>query len=321
MAELSDGSDGVSLVARFNGTTFRGAPIATQRLPNRLSRPLNHLNFGDPVPIPLFPKISLTVTRILQLTDLHVFAEPQQQLKGIPTRECLEDVIAHIVATEAPFDRVIITGDHTHDEQPASYEAVRELLSPWHDRLWQVPGNHDDRRILRDTFHDRVSGDGDERITFHFSVGPWLCAGLDTHVPGEVSGEIDADQIRQWKQLLKESPAERIALFLHHPPIDVDSIWMDQIGLSGREMLHELVEDDRRIKLICCGHVHHEFEGMLEHAEVFATPATGIQFDPVGEEPNFATAAPGYRVIEFDGKWHSTHVVRLPETKYSPVTD
>ena len=261
------------------------------------------------------------MTRILQLTDLHVFAEPQQRLKGIPTRESLEDVVAHIVATEERFDHVVVTGDHTHDEAAASYEAVREILSPWHKQLWQVPGNHDDRKILRETFQDRITGTGDEQITFHFSAGPWLCVGLDTHVPGEVAGNIDFAQVSWLKKLLKESPAERIILFLHHPPIDVDSVWMDQIGLSGREPLQELVEDDRRIKLICCGHVHHEFEGMLHHAEVFATPATGLQFDPAGDLPNFATEAPGYRVIELDGKWHNTHVVRLPEIKHSPVTD
>lgn len=258
------------------------------------------------------------MTRILQLTDLHVFAEANQRLKGIPTRECLQDVIDHIVATEAPFDHVVITGDHTHDEAAASYEAVRELLAPWHDRLWQVPGNHDDRALLRQTFSDRISGKTDERITFEFSSGPWLCVGLDTHVLGEVAGNIDPDQIRWLKKLLKDSPAERVALFFHHPPIDVGSVWMDQIGLSNREPLQELIEDDRRVKLVCCGHVHHEFCGTLGVAEVVTSPATGIQFDPAGDTPNFAAAAPGYRVIEFDGKWHNTHVVTLPQTKYSP---
>lgn len=261
------------------------------------------------------------MTRILQLTDLHVFAEPNETLKGIPTRESLQDVVAYITANEASFDHVIVTGDHTHDELMASYEAVRSLLAPWHDRLWQVPGNHDDRALLRSCFPERISGSGDEQIRFQFSAGPWLCVGLDTHLPGEVAGNIDLEQITWLRKLLKESPAERIALFLHHPPIDVNSVWMNQIGLAGREMLQEIVEDDRRIKLICCGHVHHEFEGSCEHAAVYATPATGIQFDPAGDAPNFAADAPGYRVIEFDSKWFATHVVRLPEAKYSPVTD
>ena len=263
----------------------------------------------------------LPVFRILQLTDLHVFAEPHQRLKGIPTRECLQDVVDHILATESSFDQVIITGDHTHDELSASYQAVKSILSPWYDRLWQVPGNHDNRSVLREVFGDRVTGSGDQRVTFHFDAGPWLCVGLDTHVPSEVAGHIDKSQIAWLATLLKKSGAERIALFLHHPPVGVNSIWMDQIGLSGRELLQDLVRDDRRIKLICCGHVHHEFHATLGHAEVMTTPATGIQFDPVGDTPAFASDAPGYRVIELDGKWFSTHVVRLPVATYTPVTD
>ena len=56
------------------------------------------------------------------------------------------------------FDHVVVTGDHTHDELPESYQAVRQILSPWLDRLWQVPGNHDDRTVLRSVFGDRISG-------------------------------------------------------------------------------------------------------------------------------------------------------------------
>ncbi len=261
------------------------------------------------------------MTRILQLTDLHVFFEANQQLKGIPTRECLQDVVDHILAHEEPFDHVIVTGDHTHDEQLESYAAVHEILSPWHDRLWQVPGNHDDRRLLRSVFRDRIGGTDDERITFQFSAGPWLCVGLDTHVPEEVSGNIDADQLAWLRKMLKNSPAESVALFLHHPPVDVGSVWMDQIGLTGREHLMEMVQDDRRIKLICSGHVHHEFFTVVDHTEIMTTPATGIQFDPAGDTPNFVAEPAGYRVIEFDRKWFSTHVERLPTTKYSPVAD
>lgn len=264
---------------------------------------------------------SIAVTRILQLTDLHVFSEANQRLKGIPTRECLQDIVDHIVAHEEPFDRVIVTGDHTHDELPESYAAVREILAPWHKQLWQVPGNHDDRSLLRNTFSDLINGDAAEQIRFQFTEGPWLCVGLDTHVPGEVSGNIEAEQLAWLRKLLKDSPAESVALFCHHPPVDVDSVWIDQIGLSGREPLMEIVQDDRRIKLICCGHVHHEFSAIVDHTEIVATPATGIQFDPAGDTPTFSAAAPGYRVIEFDRKWYSTHVVRLADTKYAPVAD
>ncbi|APZ90813.1 metallophosphoesterase family protein [Fuerstiella marisgermanici] len=259
--------------------------------------------------------------RILQLTDLHIFAAPNVRLKGIPTRESLQDVVVHVLATEQPFDHVIITGDHTHDERPESYQAVRDILAPWSDRLSQIPGNHDDRAVLRQVFSDRVARSDSDRINFQRTAGDWLLLGLDTHVPGEVAGNIEERQIAWLTERLSASDQPSVALFLHHPPVEIGSEWMDAIGLNGRELLQEVVKNDDRIRLICCGHVHHEFQSTIGNAAVFTTPSTGIQFDPAGATPNFAADAPGYRVIEFDGADFETHVGRLPTVKYVPDND
>lgn len=264
------------------------------------------------------------MTRILQLTDLHVFSEPGQLLKGIPTRECLQDVVSHIAKHEPEFQHVIVTGDHTHDERPESYRAVQDILAPLKNGnrtdnstdvpLWQVPGNHDDRDVLTSVFPRVASCDLPDKVNFHFTTGDWLCVGLDTHLPGSVSGLIEAQQTQWLKDLLTQSSAKKVALFCHHPPVDVHSQWMDAIGLDGRELLHEVVQADDRIRLICCGHVHHEFSTSLFQAQVLTTPSTGIQFDPAGDQPRFTADAPGYRVIEFHGTEYTTHIVRLPET-------
>lgn len=262
-----------------------------------------------------------TMARILQLTDLHVFSEPHATLKGIPTRESLQEVVEFILQTEAAFDQVIVTGDHTHDELATSYQAVREILTPFADRLWQVPGNHDDRSVLREVFFRNISGTGDQRINFQFTQDNWLCLGLDTHVPGEVAGCINESQISWLTSQLEKSSASRVALFFHHPPVEVGSQWMDRIGLSGRDLLQQVIESDDRIRLVCSGHVHHEFQFRIGAAEILTTPSTGIQFDPAGDSPRFEAAAPGFRVIEFDGDEYSTRVVRLPNVKYVPKFD
>ena len=262
------------------------------------------------------------MARILQLTDLHVFASAGQQLKGIPTRELLQQVVDHIQATEPEFDRVIITGDHTHDEQPESYRAVRDILSVWSDRLLHVPGNHDERALMQEglsavTHH----ADSSDQLTFCSDIDNWRLIGLDTHVPGEVAGHISDRQIAWLTDRLAESGASHVGLFFHHPPLDVGSEWMDAIGLANREALHTVMAADERIRLACCGHVHHEFTLDLGSARVFTTPSTGIQFDPEGTTPRFATAAPGYRVIELQPDGFQTHVVRLPTIPYAPFND
>jgi len=262
----------------------------------------------------------MTTTRILQLTDLHVFKDPAARLKGIPTFELLRDVTEFIRNSGETFDYVVVTGDHTHDELPESYSAVRSLLNPWIDRLFQVPGNHDDRRVMRSVFGDRISGSDGDKVNFRFRVGQWLCLGLDTHVPGTVPGHIEPEQVKWAQQQLLGSDAKFVALFFHHPPVDVGSQWMDSIGLEGKELLQAWFAEENRVRLVCCGHVHHEFRTVVGNAEILTSPSTGIQFSPEGNTPTFVAAPPGYRVIELNDNGYSTRVVRLPDVRFSPIS-
>lgn len=258
-------------------------------------------------------------TRILQLTDLHVFRDPDARLKGIPTFHLLCDVVDYIKRSGEKFDFVIITGDHTHDELPESYSAVRQTLSPWLDKLFQVPGNHDDRAVLRSVFSDRITGLGDGQINFTFQAGNWLCLGLDTHVPSSVPGQIDPEQIAWAKEQVSVLRPAMIGLFLHHPPVNVGSEWMDIIGLSGKELLQAWFSEEPRIRFACCGHVHHEFQTRINQTDILTTPSTGIQFSPEGSKPTFVAAPPGYRIIELNDDGYTTRVIRLPETRFAPV--
>ncbi|MEI7699450.1 MAG: metallophosphoesterase [Planctomycetia bacterium] len=251
--------------------------------------------------------------RIIQITDLHVFQTPGTLLRGVDTRGYLQKVVQHIQDTDLAFDAMIVTGDHTHDELPASYQAVRSLLSLWIDRLWQVPGNHDDRQVLRTVFADRIAGEADAPIQFAFELNNWLCLGLDTHLPGAVAGRIGADRILWARQIADRSAAARIALFCHHPPVLIGSPWMDAIGLEDRELIQDWCVSDSRVQLICCGHVHHEFSARLGNADVLTTPSTGIQFSPEGSTPQFVPGSPGYRVIDLQSDGYRTQVIRIPD--------
>ena len=69
---------------------------------------------------------------ILQLTDLHLMADPNAVLREVRTRQSLIDVLQlakdHSQTESSRFDYVFITGDLTHDERLDSYDALRELL-------------------------------------------------------------------------------------------------------------------------------------------------------------------------------------------------
>lgn len=256
-------------------------------------------------------------TRLLQLTDLHLFADPGQRLVGVPTRDSLIEVRRFIDSQPGTFDHVMITGDFTHDELPETYRSVREILGDWVGRCRIVPGNHDDRDAMRQVFQD-VIPTSTGVVTFLFKTGGWRLIGLDTHIPGEVPGRIEPEQLDWLRQELTSHAQEPTILFMHHPPVPVGCAWLDSIGLEEPQELLDLIAASPQVRVVSAGHVHHVFEGRIGGARILTTPSTAVQFKPEGEEPVFDHVPPGYRTFTLDEGSFATEVVRLPELRFPP---
>ena len=98
------------------------------------------------------------VVLVGQLTDTHVAASGPD---GAPLDELYVDNNARLVSAvasinaEAPaLDVLLGTGDLTNWARPAEYDILAELLAPLVVPFLPLPGNHDDRDLLRATFPD-----------------------------------------------------------------------------------------------------------------------------------------------------------------------
>jgi Icc protein len=316
------------ILVRSNGSWSNGPHVASLRqsklaFPTKITgrfRPLADYESTDYYRrLPHRTRLFALSIKIIQITDLHVFADPAARLKGIPTRDTLADVLAQVQGRHSDLDYLIITGDHTHDELPETYQQLADMLSPWKDRMFQIPGNHDDRALIRDVFAG--TGGPGECVTFSATVGEWKLIGLDSQLPGEVAGRIEPEQLAWLQARLNENPNQPTALFVHHPPVSVESEWMDAIGIQNAGELVRIIEQSPQVRLVCSGHVHHEFESTIGTARFFTTPSTGIQFDPAGDSLRFTDLPPGYRVVILDGTDYKTHVERLAVARYTPVIE
>lgn len=256
--------------------------------------------------------------RIVQLTDLHLLADPHERLKAVPTRETLADVLDHVRAEHPDFDLLVLTGDLAHDEREECYLALREMLGDWVSRCRLIPGNHDSRGALRRTFSELFPGDGCA-LSFSADLDGWRLIGVDSQVPGQVPGRIAPAQLDWLHDELSQEPERPTLVFVHHPPIPVGSPWLDRIGLEDADEFGRLIEASPQVRAVVCGHVHHEFRGRLGHATVLATPSTAVQFEPRAREATYAALPPGYRVFELNESGFETRVVRLPELRFPPV--
>jgi Icc protein len=255
------------------------------------------------------PGPSLT---IVQLTDCHLFTDPDGSLRDIATLPRLRRVIEDIRSRAPDFDLLVVTGDTAHDEAEATYEEFRAALGDWTDRLWIVPGNHDDRAALRRVFPAATEAIGD-RVGFLVERGDWLVIGLDSQLIGEDAGELGSGQLAWLDDRLAANPVRSAALFLHHPPIAVESPWIDRIGLLDAGALETVLARHPRVRAVVTGHVHQEASGRCGSADVHTSPAVGPQFRPHTETLVIDPGPPAYRIMELypTGDW-STTVVRCP---------
>lgn len=251
-------------------------------------------------------------TRIIQITDLHLMADPCAELKDVCTRTSLLSVLEVLRRDFGSAERLILTGDLAHDELRETYEALRELLADWWPKLRLIPGNHDNREFMRQVFGDQITV-MDDRNVFVDSVGGWRLIGLDSHLPGEVRGQLGESQLAWLARELTAEPRQPTAIFLHHPPLCVGTGWLDGINLEDAEPFLNLLRPFTQAKLICCGHIHHEIT--VSHADMLllATPSTSVQFLPETEVLVADPIPPGFRVFDFetDGSFR-TRVVRVP---------
>lgn len=259
-------------------------------------------------------------TFVLQLSDLHVFAEPEVRLRGVATRESLQEVLEAVRRTGLEFSRVVVTGDLTHDERRESYQAVRELLEEWLEWGHVIPGNHDDRALIREVFPDCTEGD-ESGIRFSTTAGDWRLIGIDTHVPGEVSGDVAPEMLEWLEAELAANESTPTILFQHHPPVPVGSAWVDALGLREPSRLHAVLERAPQVRLISCGHVHQEFSGTLGQAIVLTMPSSGVQFVPLSPEAQVDLVPPGFRVLALEEEDWSSQVVRLSAPDAPPSVE
>lgn len=245
--------------------------------------------------------------RVIQISDCHVQTDPEAELKGVRTREGFERVLEDIESRYPAVDRLVITGDLTHDELATTYESIADRLTGWRERLLVLPGNHDDRELLADRFAERVRRVAG-RVVFVEDLADWTLVGLDSHWPGNTAGELGEEQLSWLRGVLGERTQRPVCLFIHHPPLAVGSPWLDRIGLVDSARLIELLTGFPQAGLVCCGHIHQERVVVGRGMTLLTCPATGVPFLPETEELEIDhRLRVGYRILDFlpAGEFHS----------------
>ncbi|APB34363.1 metallophosphoesterase [Gloeomargarita lithophora Alchichica-D10] len=230
--------------------------------------------------------------RVVQITDTHLFADPHQALLGCPTWATLTKVLTQVQRYQP--DVLLLTGDLSQDETPASYQHLVDLLQPLPCPIYWTGGNHDCRDTLAQVL---TAGGVRPEKTWH--QGGWQFILLNSAVPGAVGGQLAATEINHLEHNLRQGHQPTLVA-LHHPLLPVGSPWLDDSSVANPERLWQVLDSHPQIKLVLCGHVHQERQWQRRGVTYYSSPSTCIQFAPQAQNFTLDTAFPGFRWLELD---------------------
>lgn len=247
---------------------------------------------------------------VAQVTDIHLFANPSQELLGLPTAQSFQVVLEQLQQLSPEPDLLLLTGDLSQDGKPESYQYLQDHLKPLGIPTYWLPGNHDNPAVMEQVLNQTPISSQKS-----FSAGGWQFLLLNSSVSGCVHGQLSLESL-EWLELQLQQTRERPTLVsLHHPPLLVNSDWLDRSTLKNSQELLTVIDRHPQVRLVVCGHIHQELERSRHDVHYLGCPSTCFQFMPQTDKFCLDKTDPGFRLIYLypDGSFQ-TQVERVAYT-------
>ncbi|MFA9459472.1 3',5'-cyclic-AMP phosphodiesterase [Thiohalorhabdus methylotrophus] len=230
------------------------------------------------------------MTKIVQITDTHLFAEAHGRLGEVDVDASLTAVLAAVRRDHGDAELVLASGDLAQEEVAASYTRLDEHLAALPAPVYCLPGNHEDKALLAEQ-----CARGRLRCDRRILVPGWQLVLLDSARPPEPGGHLEAEELTFLEACLAEHPDRAALVVLHHPPVSVNSPWMDAMRVDNAPALLEVLDRHPAVRAVVFGHVHQQFETVRNGVRYLASPSTCLQFRPGAAVSSYDDRPPGFR--------------------------
>jgi 3',5'-cyclic AMP phosphodiesterase CpdA len=235
---------------------------------------------------------------IAQISDLHIKAPGTLAYGRVDTARALERCVATLNQFTPKPDLVVISGDLVDTPGAEEYAHLKRLLAPLNIAFAGIPGNHDQRDMMRATLPQNYAFPSGP-LNQHLEIGGLDLVLLDSSVSGKPHGELDAPTLRWLEATLASAPDRPALLFLHHPPLQAGIWHMDRQNLQNANELANVVKRHPRVQLIATGHVHRATLTMFAGVPTTICPAPNHAVDlDLAElrEPSFKVEPPAFHL-------------------------
>ncbi|MGE0740076.1 MAG: metallophosphoesterase [Hyphomonadaceae bacterium] len=204
---------------------------------------------------------------LAQISDTHVRADD-----GGAAAAQLQRAMAQ--AAEYGADAILLTGDLVNDARPEEYAALAEAIVNPPAPLFMLPGNHDDRVLIRDMFPRHLYLPRAGALSFAVDQFAVRVVAIDQITPGETHGYLTAEGAAWLDATLAAAPAKPTIVALHHPPFLTHDLLFDKIGLLDADLFAGVIAKHRQVARVICGHHHRVAIGQIAHAPAIIAPSS-----------------------------------------------
>lgn len=211
-----------------------------------------------------------------QITDCHIEADPDhlhnqqlratvQQINGIKEKPCF----------------VLASGDLANGGTLQQYRQLDEILSHLDMPLYVIPGNHDNRDNMLETFGHK--GYLPKEPPFmHYAINhhPVRVIALDTKEGDEHFGRLCEERLR-WLSIKLAKERERpTVIVMHHPPFETGVKIMDVDRCLDGPAFADIVAKSHNVERVLCGHVHRPAFTRFAGTIASVCPSTAFHLTP-----------------------------------------
>lgn len=198
---------------------------------------------------------------IAQITDLHLRTDGRPLKGRVDSEAALNAAIEHLNRLEPRPDLVLVTGDLVNKARKQDYQGLRRKLDRLNMPSYVIPGNHDERDMIRRYFGDcgYLPDDGD---FLHYTIDddryPLRLIGLDSKRLGHDGGEMCDVRLRWLDDTLNRAPDRPSLIFMHHPPFVTGIGFMGVKRFEGGLEMEAIIARHNQVQRIVCGHAHRD---------------------------------------------------------------
>jgi 3',5'-cyclic AMP phosphodiesterase CpdA len=204
--------------------------------------------------------------RFVHISDSHI-STPDYANYGHRSYPNLAAVISAINALPFSVDFVLHTGDVVQNGTVEEYALAKPLLTSLRFPIYYANGNHDDCEQLQRALLDIQTPSA--RYDYTFSAHGVQIAVFDSADRQSHTGLLLDSQLEALRALCTTGDSPLI-IVLHHPPVPLDAIWIDQgwsvperppygtMLLANWQAFQAAIAPARqRLRGVFFGHIHH----------------------------------------------------------------